>query len=66
MYKVIYKFADREDSNHIYNVGDTYPREGVEPTEERIKELKGGKNKIGEPLIKSVEDKKTAKKPKDK
>lgn len=58
MYKVIYKFADLEDDSYVYEVGDTYPRKGLNPTDERIGELSGSENKIGKPLIKKVEDKK--------
>lgn len=49
--KVVYKFADLLDGNHIYEVGDNYPRDGYKPTKERVEELKGSDNKIGKPLI---------------
>lgn len=49
--KVVYKFADLVDGNHIYEVGDKYPRDGYKPTKERVEELKGSDNKIGKPLI---------------
>ena len=58
MYKVIYKFADLEDDSYVYEVGDTYPRKGLNPTDERIGELSGFENKIGKPLIEKIEDKK--------
>lgn len=51
MCKVIKKFTDLQDGNHVYNVGDTYPREGYTPSEERIAELAGDKNKQGTPLV---------------
>ncbi len=52
-YIVIYeRFKDLEDNEYIYEKGDTYPREGLEPSKERIKELSTKKNKIGEILIK--------------
>lgn len=54
MYKVIYKFADLQDKRHVYNVGDIYPREGSKPSEERIKALAKGTNKIGRPLIEEI------------
>ena len=60
MHKVIKAFLDLQDDNRLYNEGDTYPREGLKPSPERIKELSGNDNKIGEPLIKTV--KKPAKK----
>lgn len=64
MYKVIKFFHDLEDKketksgtvHHAYNVGDTYPREGSKPSEERIAELAGSENKQGEPLIELVEE----------
>lgn len=64
MYKVIYKFADVEDGLHVYNVGDTYPREGVKVSGRRITELATCNNKIGRILIEEVKSKpkKSAKK----
>lgn len=64
MYKVIKFFHDLEDKKetksgtvyHAYNVGDTYPRDGSKPSEERIAELAGSENKQGEPLIELVEE----------
>ena len=56
-YVVVYsRFKDLKDNNHIYRKGDVYPREGLEPTKERIKELSSKKNKIGEVLIKKVNE----------
>lgn len=60
MFKVIYKFADLEDGKTIYRVGDVYPRKGYEPTEKRIAELLGKKNKIGKSLIKEIAEPKKA------
>lgn len=56
MYQVIKYFTDIQDGHHPYNVGDSYPREGVEVTPERITELSTSRNKQGEPLIKIVEE----------
>ena len=58
MYKVIKYFTDLHDKDHPYNVGDTFPRAGIEVTEERLKELAGSDNKQGTPLIELVEEKK--------
>ena len=55
-YEVIHRFKDLQDGNHIYKVGDIYPREGLETTKKRIKELLTEKNKIGEPLIRQIEE----------
>lgn len=54
MYKVICRFADLKDEEHVYEVGDIYPRDGHEPSLKRIRELLGSKNKIGVPLIEEV------------
>ncbi len=56
MYKVIKYFTDLQDKGHAYNEGDVYPRVGLEPSPERIKELSGKKNKRKEPLIIEVSD----------
>ena len=60
-YKVIHDFSDLQDSKHVYNKGDKYPRKGAKATQERISELLGASNKIGKPLIVEVEEKKPAK-----
>lgn len=62
MYRVIRDFTDAQDGFYLYRTGDVFPRDGMEPTETRIAELSGNKNRIGEPLI--VSEKKDAEKPK--
>lgn len=57
-YKVISFFTDLQDNDYPYHEGDTYPREGVIVTKERIAELRGSENKQGRPLIKGVREKK--------
>lgn len=59
-FEVIKYFTDLQDENRPYNVGDTYPREGYEPSLERIAELSGNDNKQGVPLIKAVAERKKA------
>lgn len=56
MYKVIYRFDDLQDGCHHYDVGDTFPREGLKVSEKRIAELSGDGNKQGCPLIEKVEE----------
>lgn len=56
MYKVIRYFTDLQDDEYIYREGDTYPREGLTPTTERIVELSTNRNLQGVPLIKEVEE----------
>ncbi len=60
-YKVIKKFADLQDNRHIYAVGDTFPRGGMDVSEDRIKELSRNNNKLRTPLIEEVNTKKPAK-----
>ena len=65
MYKVIKRFHDLQDARktksgtvyHEYNVGDVFPRDGMEVSEERIQELAGSDNKQGVPLIELVQEK---------
>lgn len=57
-YEVIKYFTDLQDGNHPYEVGDTYPRDGLEPSLERVAELSGTDNKQGVPLIKAVAERK--------
>lgn len=55
-YKVTHTFKDLEDNGYIYKANkDIYPREGLEPTKKRIKELSTTKNKIGKALIEKIE-----------
>ena len=56
MYKVISFFTDLQDFNHPYKVGDVFPRQGMNVSEERLKELAGSKNKQGKPLIEKIEE----------
>lgn len=54
MYKVIHYFTDLQDGNKPYNVGDTFPRQGLTVTKKRLAELAGKDNKQGKPLIELV------------
>lgn len=58
MYRVLIDFADLQDEKYIYTAGDAYPREGYEPTEERIAELSGNENAFGQPIIAKQKGKK--------
>ena len=57
MYKVIKYFTDLQDNNYAYYVGDTFPRNGVEASAERVAELSSDKNLQGVPLIEEVVEK---------
>lgn len=54
-YEVIKDFKDLQDKNHIYRVGDKYPRKG-KVKNERVEELSTSANKLNTPLIKAVEE----------
>ena len=43
-YKAKITFRDLQDNEYVYQIGDVYPREGYEPSEERVVEVleKGG------------------------
>ena len=56
-YKVIHRFTDLQDFNHLYNVGDVFPRIGMKVSQSRIDELASGKNKLKTPLIELEKDK---------
>lgn len=56
MYEVIKGFMDLQDDNHLYEVGQTYPRTGYKPSTKRIDELLSANNKRGKPLIKAVQE----------
>lgn len=60
MYKAIEYFTDLQDNCYEYKVGDTYPREGYTPSEERIEELASDKNKRGRAVIELVSASKKA------
>lgn len=43
-YIVIRYFTDAQDNEYAYHEGDTYPREGLNVTEQRINDLLSGNN----------------------
>lgn len=64
MYRVIESFRDLEDykdtkSGRVYQEyaeGDVYPRDGVDPTPERVELLASYENALGTPLIKAEDE----------
>jgi len=44
-------FNDLQDKEHPYQVGDSFPREGIKVSDSRLAELAGVNNKRGMPLI---------------
>ena len=57
MYRVIKHFVDLQDSNHKYDIGDIYPRKGLNVLQSRINELASNKNRQGVPLIDEIPEK---------
>lgn len=58
MYKVIERFEDAQDNGHEYQVGDIYPRDGLEVSEERFTELSTTNNRrnlIAINLLKTIQ-----------
>ena len=53
-YRVIKHFVDLQDNNHKYDVGDTYPRKGLNVLQSRINELATNKNLQKTPLIEEI------------
>jgi hypothetical protein len=54
-YEVIRDFVDVQNDNHLYRVGDPFPYNGADVSEERIDELASDKNRCGIALIKAIE-----------
>lgn len=67
-YEVVKTFHDLQDYKdvkggkvyHHYDVGDTYPRQGLTPNKTRIEELLSSGNAQGVPLIAEVKEKANA------
>lgn len=57
MYKVIRRFHDTKNIDHVYDVGDTYPVDGYKATRTRINELLKGNNAYGQIYLEEVKDK---------
>lgn len=56
MYKVIKYFTDLQDDDYEYNVGDSFPRAGLDVSKERLTELSTDNNRQNKPLIERVEE----------
>lgn len=57
MYKVLIRFKDK---NHqvVYEKGDTYPRKGIQVSDERLRELESGDNPLAQAVIEKIEEEK--------
>lgn len=60
MYKTIVYFTDLQDNGYVYNVGDTFPREGAYASRARIASLASDNNLQGKPLIEEVKEAETS------
>lgn len=56
MYRVIRYFTDLQDNDYAYNVGDVFPRQGMNVTEDRFAELASSENRQKMPLIEKADD----------
>ena len=54
MFRVIRYFTDMQDGGRPYSVGETFPREGLTVSANRITELSTNANLQGVPLIEEV------------
>jgi hypothetical protein len=57
MYRVIHGFTDLVDDGYVYQIGDTYPRAGYNPSDKRITELSSYTNRQKKPLIQPLNEK---------
>ena len=61
-YRVLEDFSDKQDDRRPYKVGDVYPREGLDPSPQRIAELLSSDNARHRPVIKEEKPKRQRKK----
>lgn len=61
MYRVVVGFRDLQDSNHVYQPGDEFPRAGLQVSAERLQELASDRNRRKTPLIKEVTERRRRK-----
>lgn len=64
-YRVLEDFSDKQDDRRPYKVGDIYPREGLDPSPQRVAELLGSDNVRGRPIIELIEEKPKRKRKKE-
>lgn len=55
IFKVVRRFKELKHDGHIYDVGDTYPKEGHKASKHRLEELSTTKNKYKQIFIEKVE-----------
>lgn len=65
MYRVTKNFTDLQDNGYAYNEGDVFPRDGVNVSADRIKELSTSANRRGIALIEEVRGAEETEEPED-
>lgn len=53
-YKVVREFKETKHDGHVYEVGDSYPKEDAKATKARLEELSTTKNKYKKVYIEEV------------
>lgn len=53
-YKVVREFKEMKHDGHVYEVGDSYPKEGEKASKARLEELSTTKNKYKKVYIEEV------------
>ena len=52
-YVAIRPFLDLQDNSYLYNIGDAFPRPGLQVSDKRFASLASGDNLAGQPVIKA-------------
>jgi hypothetical protein len=55
-YRAKVTFADLQDGKRLYHEGETFPRDGLTVSDERLAYLSGSGNLMGYPLIVKVDE----------
>ena len=55
-YRAKVTFADLKDGKRLYHEGETFPRDGLTVSDERLEYLSGSGNLMGYPLIEKVDE----------
>ena len=55
-YKVLRPFSDLQDNGYVYNAGDTFPRKGLNVSEERIRQLSTSNNNARQVFIQKADE----------
>lgn len=61
MHRVIVDFYDMQDELHAYSAGDSFPRDGLEVSAERLAYLASDKTRLGVPVIEEIKEKRSRK-----